>query len=93
MNISKEKDFYRYYLVYIYLHTVQTKLNNNTFAPLDRIFGDIDVIDWPEEALFIIALGLNNIKITNNRVDTYAKIINKYQLNREKIEQLVDCIS
>lgn len=93
LNISKEKDFYRYYLVYIYLHTVQTKLNNNTFAPLDRIFGDIDVIDWPEEALFIIALGLNNMKITNNRVDTYAKIINKYQLNREKIEQLVDCIS
>lgn len=93
LNITKEKDFYRYYLVYIYLHTVQTNLNGRVFAPLDRIFGDVDVIDWPEEALFIIILGLNGMKITQNRVNTYTSVIDKYQLNRELIEQLVDCIS
>lgn len=92
INVSKERDYYRYYLVYIYLHTVQTKLNDQTFAPLDKIFGKVDVIDWPKEALFVITLGLNNMRITKNRVLTYWRIIEKYHLNLELLFQLVDCI-
>ena len=92
LNISTERDFYRYYLVYIYLHTVQTNLNGRVYAPLDKIFGDVDVIDWPKEALFIIVLGLNNMRITRKRVDAYTNIISKYQLNAELIYQLVECI-
>lgn len=38
LNIPKERDYYRYYLVYIYLHTVQTNLNGTIYAPLDKIF-------------------------------------------------------
>lgn len=92
LMISKKNDFYRYYLVYIYLHTVQTTLNGKTFAPLDKIFRDVDVIDWPKEALFIIVLGLNNLKITQERSNVYEDIIIKYQLNKELIYQLIDCI-
>lgn len=78
--------------IYIYLHTVQTNLNGRVFAPLDKIFGDVDVLEWPMEALFIIVLGLNNMRITRSRVDAYANIINKYQLDVELAYQLVDCI-
>ena len=92
INVSKERDYYRYYLVYIYLHTVQTRLNSQTFAPLDKIFGDVDVIDWPKEALFIITLGLNNMRITKSRVEAHWRIIEKYGLNWELLYQLVDCI-
>lgn len=92
LMISKEKDFYRYYLVYIYLHTVQTNLNGKVFAPLDKIFGDVDVIDWPKEALFVVVLGLNGLRITRSRVDAYEQIVKKYSLNKELIYQLVDCI-
>lgn len=92
LMISKKSDFYRYYLVYIYLHTVQTTLNGRTFAPLDKVFRDVDVIDWPKEALFVIVLGLNNLKITQERVDVYVDIIIKYQLNKELIYQLIACI-
>lgn len=91
--IPKDRDYYRYYLVYIYLHTVQTNLNGKIFAPLDKIFNNVDVIDWPKEALFVIALGLNNLKITKNRVGVYKNIISKYQLNEELIYRIVDCIS
>lgn len=93
LRISKEKDFYRYYLVYSYLHTVQTTLNRYKFSPLDKIFGKVDVIDWPKEALFIIVLGLSGRSITMERVDAYTKIIDKYQLNRDTLEKLVICIS
>lgn len=92
LNIPTERDFYRYYLVYIYLHTVQTNLNGRVYAPLDKIFGDVDVVEWPKEALFIIVLGVNNMRITRRRVDVYMNIINKYQLNAELLYQLVECI-
>lgn len=91
--IPKEKDYFKYYIVYIYLHTVQTNLNGKVFAPLDKIFGDVDVIDWPMEALFIIALGLNHMKITRNRIEKYMYVITKYQLNENLIDELVDCIN
>ena len=93
LHIAKDKDFYRYYLVYSYLHTVQTTLNRYKFDPLDKIFGKVDVIDWPKEALFIIVLGLNGLSITMERVDAYANVISKYQLNRDTLEKLVECIS
>lgn len=93
INIPKEKDYFRYYIVYIYLHTVQTNLNGKVFAPLDKIFGDVDVIDWSMEALFIIALGLNNMNITRNRIEKYMDVIIKYQLNEELIDELIDCIT
>ena len=93
LNVSPQKDYFRYYIVYIYLHTVQTKLNGHTFRPLDKIFGDVDVFDWPMEALFIIALGLNSMQITKKRIDSYMYIVDKYQLNLDIIYQLVECIS
>ena len=92
LSITVERDFYRYYLVYIYLHTVQTNLNGRVYAPLDKIFGNVDVVEWPKEALFVIVLGLNNMRITRDRADVYMNIINRYQLNTELIYQLVDCI-
>ena len=49
--------------MYIYLHTVQTNLNGTIYAPIDKIFGDKDVISWPKEALFVIILGLSNKRI------------------------------
>lgn len=91
--VSPQKDYFRYYIVYIYLHTVQTKLNGHTFRPLDKIFGDVDVSDWPLEALFIIVLGLNSKQITKNRIDSYMHIVIKYQLDLDLIYQLVKCIS
>lgn len=93
LNVSPKNDYFRYYLVYIYLHTVQTKLNKHTFAPLDKIFGDVDVIDWPLEALFIIVLGLNNMQVTRKRIATYIHIVVEYQLDIDLVCQLVECIS
>lgn len=92
LNVSKGGDYYRYYLVYIYLHTVQTNLNDRVYAPLDKIFGNVDVAEWPKEALFIIVLGLNSMRITKKRVDIYKDIINKYELDIDLVYQLVDCI-
>lgn len=93
LNISSSHDYFRYYLVYIYLHTVQTKLNENTFRPTDKIFGEVDVVDWPAEVLFVITLGLNGMQITPRRIGFYQHIINKYNLDIKRICELVECIS
>ena len=68
-------------------------MNRYKFDPFDKIFGKVDVIDLPKETLFIIVLGLNGLCITTERMDAYTNIINKYQLNRETLEKLVECIS
>ena len=93
LGINKDRDFFRYYIVYIYLHTVQTNLNGNVYAPLDKMFEGIDVIEWPSEVLFIIILGLNSLAITEERVNNYENIILKYGLDRDKISQLIECIN
>lgn len=89
LGISSNTSYFRYYIVYIYLHTVQTTLNGKRFAPLDKVFGEVEVWNWPDEALFIIILGLNGRRITEKRVLLYEHIIDKYQLNRELINELV----
>ena len=78
--------------MYIYLHTVQTNLNGTIYAPIDKIFGDKDVISWPKEALFVIILGLSNKRITHERVKMYRYVMEKYKLNVEKVHELTTCI-
>lgn len=91
--IPKEKDYFRYYIIYVYLHTVQTNLNGSRFSPLDKVFNGVDVVDWPTEALFVVVLGLNNMRITRERVKRYIDIIEKHSLDIEIIYQLVDSIA
>lgn len=92
LGISHNEDYFRYYIIYIYLHTVQTTLNGRTFRPLDTIFKDIDIIDWPIEALFIITLGLSGRRITEERIKNYKHIISKYNLSQDIILKLIKCI-
>lgn len=93
LGISKSEDYFRYYIMYIYLHTVQTNLNGRIFRPLDTIFKEIDIVDWPIEALFVITLGLSGRQITKKRVRKYKHIIKKYNLSQEIIVKLIKCIS
>ena len=93
LGLQKDNDYFRHYLVYIYLHTVQTTLNGRVFRPLDKIFGDIDIIDWPLEALFIITLGLNGKRITHERISNYFHIIEKYNMSYDIINKLVYSIN
>lgn len=92
LNISEKKDYYKYYLIYIYLHTVQTNLNGRVFAPLDKIFGKVDIMKWPIEAILIIALGLNSRRITIDRINVYMNLVYKYDLDIEVIDQLVESL-
>lgn len=92
LNVSKKKDYYKHYLIYIYLHTVQTNLNGRVFAPLDKIFGKVDIMKWPIEAIFIIALGLNSRRITRDRINVYMNLVYKYDLDTEVIYQLVESL-
>lgn len=92
LNISEKKDYYKYYLIYIYLHTVQTNLNGRVFAPLDKIFGRVDIMKWPIEAILIIALGLNSRRITIDRINVYMNLVYKYDLDIEVIDQLVESL-
>ena len=80
---------YRCYLIYIYLHTVSTRINGKRFPTVNRIFSDEDVVNWPNELLFIAILGLTYQRINKKRVDLYAGVIQKCHLNEEIIFDLI----
>ena len=89
-GLCKDLKDYRYFLVVLYLHTVQSKVGSETYRPLDKMYSDIEIEKWPKELLFLTCLGLNSRPITMTRVWEYWGVIQKYALNEEKLEKMVE---
>lgn len=80
---------YRCYLVYIYLHSVSTKINGKRFNSVDQMFSNDEILNWPNELIFIAALGLTYQRITTQRVERYAHVIERYGLDRNVLLDIV----
>lgn len=89
-GLCKDLKDYRYFLVVLYLHTVQSKVGSETYRPLDKMYSDIEIEKWPKELLFLTCLGLNSRPITMTRVWEYWGVIQKYALDEEKLETMVE---
>lgn len=88
--IASDIKKYRSYLLYIYLHSVSTKINGKRFNSVDKIFSSDDVANWPNELIFVATLGLTYQKITEKRVERYAQVIEDYGLDRNIILDIIN---
>lgn len=80
---------YREYILYIYLHTVLTKIKGKRYFPLSSVFADPeDIGGWSLEGLFIACLGLSFRQVTPEAFERYAGIIDRFSLDKEKILRL-----
>lgn len=56
------------------------------------MFSNIDIDRWPSEGLFIIIMGLNNGRISWEKINRYSYIINRFDLNEKLIRDLARSI-
>lgn len=81
-------DYFRYYIVYLYIHVVQTNVNGKKYRPASKYFEEDDISEWSMEKIFVAGLGLCSRQITPKRIQTYDFLIKKYNLDIEEIKRL-----
>lgn len=96
----KNRKNFKKFILYVYLYSVDTKINGRTIDPLLSIFGDeksqIPEKGWetmPLELFFVLYLGLNHRHIYPKRVALYNSIILKYHMNTGMIFSLAEKIA
>lgn len=88
INQITSSDYLRYYIVYLYLHVVQTNLNGKKYCPVSNYFEEVDASEWSMEKIFVAGLGLCSRTITPKRIQIYDFIVKKYDLNITEIYRL-----
>ncbi len=90
INQITNLDYFRYYIVYLYLHVVQTNVNGKKYRPASEYFEEADVSEWSMEKIFVAGLGLCSRAITPQRIQRYDSIVKKYNLSIDEIYRLCD---
>lgn len=88
INQITNVDYFRYYIVYLYMHVVQTSVNGKKYRPASNYFNKSDVSEWSMEEIFVAGLGLCSRPITPKRIQIYDFLINKYDLDVAEIQRL-----
>ena len=95
--VAKRK-YFKFYLLYIYFHVVQTFLGDAAFSKFLNAFdmkfsekNEKDIYQCTNEGIFIACMGLSKraTKINKNNIDYYLKGI-PVQLNRDEILDMVN---
>lgn len=88
INQITNLDYFRYYIVYLYLHIVQTNVNGKKYRPVSKYFEEADVSEWSMEKIFVAGLGLCSRQITPKRIQIYDSLVKKYDLDVVEIHRL-----
>lgn len=83
-------DDFRYYILFLYVHTVITWCNGVRFMPMDRAFEKKEIYKWDIDKLFIATLGLSyKGKLTIERVRMYEEVAMKYGVDIGNVEKMI----
>lgn len=81
-----EFDFFREYVLHVYLKNVMTKVCDIRYNPMCNMFDKPDEVEkWPMEALFIACLGLSFREVSAGNIALYQFVIDRYNLDVEQI--------
>lgn len=88
-NTYSDLSHFRHYLLYIYFHTVLTRIGAYRCYPFSTAFVDKNNIGkWSMEGLFIACLGLSFRKVSDFTLSLYADVIEKFNLDVDEIRRL-----
>lgn len=74
-------DEYQKYIVYLYPHIVQTKIDGKTYAPAMKAFiNQTPMNKWEMDKVIKMAFGFNGKPITSKRLQEKKEIVKKYGL-------------
>ncbi|MBC1904317.1 hypothetical protein HCA50_12395 [Listeria innocua] len=92
-NVYEHRSEYKKYLLFIYFNNTNTKIAGKRFQSMREVFLEKEIKDWSNEELFVVCAGLPYRDFTAAEVlSTYQYIIEKYKLDRAKIEESIKAI-
>lgn len=80
---------YKEYLLIVYINIAKIKLNKKTYNNMLIAWNKKDLLDLSKEEFFISIIGLSYRRISNDLINNYSNIIEKYRLNKDKLEELI----
>lgn len=78
-------EYFKKFIIYIYLHNVPTTINGKRYSKFVDAFNGKKIEEISMNAMFVACLGLNTRRIYKERVQLYAWMFKKHDLNMEKI--------
>lgn len=93
--LTSLREYYRYhtagndanfktYLIWVYYNVVPVKIWGNRYVAIKDVF-NCSVDKWTLEQLFVVILALSGRRVHDETLETYAWVIDKYQLNVDEI--------
>lgn len=75
---------FKNFLLYVYCFNVDAKVGQKR-QRFDKFFADKKIEDWPLEQMLVVCVGLSHRKITEETIEKYRYLIDKYNLDESKI--------
>lgn len=90
-NYAKE-GCYKDYIMYRYIHIVQTNINNKVFKTFVDAFDKYDMRRWDMNCVAVAVLGLNSNGIYEKRLRLYEDILKEFSIDKNKVLEIADKI-
>ena len=88
-NYYSNRKHYKEYLLWLYLHTVQTNINGKKVRPFYTAFAN-DFSHWTNEGLFVAVMGLSNKNPEWYYKEPYCTIAEAFDVDIEKAIEMYD---
>lgn len=84
---------FKEYLLIVYIGIAPIQINNKRYKNMLKPWNKNNLKEVSKEEFFISILGLSNRWISKKILYNYSNIINKYNLETRKLEQIIEVIN
>lgn len=88
-SLYPHNKYFKQYIVYLYVNSVQTKIYEKRYAPLTNFLECEDFSKCSIEKLFLAILGLDHSKITMKKVYRHYELLELYNISLDELESLM----
>lgn len=92
-NVIQKKDYFKEYILYIYLERVPLEINDVPFGNIMQIFPGKQIKDMDKDILYAAYLALPGAYVTPKRIVLYPDLVNNHCINMNRTMAWVEWIS
>lgn len=92
-NVIQKKDYFKEYILYIYLERVPLEINDVPFGNIMQLFPGKQIKDMDKDILYAAYLALPGAYVTPKRIVLYPDLVNNHCINMNRTMAWVEWIS
>ena len=92
-NVIQKKDYFKEYILYIYLERVPLEINDVPFGNIMQLFPGKHIKDMDKDILYAAYLALPGAYVTPKRIVLYPDLVNNHCINMNRTMAWVEWIS